>query len=119
MRAGERERQALRVLAAIPFLDRLELAAVAGMYEEASHNALDRLRREGLADFISHAAPLTATTRRWRLTGDGLRRLALEDGMGVERLLRTHPVSGLAARPAGAAGRRGRNLPAGLGGGGR
>ena len=57
MRVEERERQALRVLAAMPFLDRLELAAVAGMYEEASHNDLDRLRREGLADFIRQPLP--------------------------------------------------------------
>ena len=84
---------ALRGLAAMPFLDRLELAVVTGMYGEAAHNALVRLRREGLADFIRHAAPLTAATQRWYLTADGLRRLALKDGTGVERLLRTHPVS--------------------------
>ena len=36
MRVEEREGQALRVLAAMPFLDWLELAAVMGAYEEAS-----------------------------------------------------------------------------------
>ena len=93
MRALEWDRLALRGLAAMPFLDRLELAALTGMYEEAGHNALDRLRREGLADSIRHAAPLTPSTRRWYPTAEGVRRLALEGGTGVERLLRTHPVS--------------------------
>ena len=94
MIAGEWDRLALRGLAAMPFLDRLELAALMGMYEEAAHNALGRLRREGLADSIRHAAPLTPSTRRWYLTAEGVRRLALEDdGTSVERLLRTLPVS--------------------------
>ena len=93
MRALEWDRLALQGLAAMPFLDRLELAALTGMYEEAAHNALDRLRREGLADSIRHAAPLTPSTRRWYPTAEGIRRLALENGTGVERLLCTHPVS--------------------------
>ena len=93
MRALEWDRLALRGLAAMPFLDRLDLAALTGMYEEAAHNALDRLRREGLADSIRHAAPFTPSTRRWYPTAEGIRRLALENGTGVERLLRTYPVS--------------------------
>ena len=93
MRAPEWDRLALRCLAAMPFLDRLELATLTGMYEEAAHNALDRLLREGLADSIRHAAPLTPSTRRWYPTAEGIRRLALENGTGVERLLRTHPFS--------------------------
>ena len=84
---------ALRTLAALPFLDRLELSAVAGMYEEGSHLALDGLRKKGLVEFVRHAAPLTSATRRWRLTADGLGRLAMEDGTSVERLLRAYPVS--------------------------
>ena len=93
MRALEWDRLAPRGLAAMPFLDRLELAALTGMYEEAAHNALGRLRREGLVDSIRHAASLTPSTRRWYPTAEGVRRLALEDGTGVERLLRTLPVS--------------------------
>ena len=93
MKALDWDRLALRGLAAMPFLDRLELATLTGMYEEAAHNALGRLRREGLADSIRHAALLTPSTRRWYPTAEGVRRLALEDGTGVERLLRTHPVS--------------------------
>ena len=38
---------ALRKLAAMPFLDRLELAAVSGLTERTAHNALMRLREGG------------------------------------------------------------------------
>ena len=93
MTAAEWDGSALRRLAAMPFLDRLELAAVTGMSEGTAHNVLDRLRGEGLASCIRHAAPLTPSTRRWRLTTEGVRRLALEDGTAVESILRTSPIS--------------------------
>ena len=93
MRGKEREGLALRTLAAMPFLDYLELAAVSGMAESTVRHVLGRLWRKGLADFIRHASPLTDTTRRWYATADGLRFLASETGTDIERLLRTHPVS--------------------------
>ena len=93
MRAKEREGLALRTLAAMPFLDRLELAAVIGAYEEAAHVALRSLGQAGLTDYIYHASPVTATTRRWYATADGLNSLASENGASIDRLLRTHPVS--------------------------
>ena len=93
MRLGERERLALDSLTAMPFLDRLELAAVSSLYEEAAHVALRSLEQAGLADFVRHASPLTPTTRRWYATSEGLQLLASENGTGIERLLRTHPVS--------------------------
>ena len=93
MRAPERDLWTMRWLAAMPLLDRLELAAVAGMYEEASHLALSSLKRKGLAEFVSHAAPHTPSSRRWWLTADGLVKLAEEDGLDVNQLLLTRPVS--------------------------
>ena len=93
MRAKEREGLVLRSLAAMPFVDRMELAAVTGIYEEAAHVTLKGLEQAGLADFIRHASPLTASTRRWYATREGLRLLASENGTGIDRLLRTHPVS--------------------------
>ena len=93
MRAKEREGLALRTLAAMPFVDRLELASVSGIYEEAAHGALKSLERADLASFVRHASPLTPTTRRWYATSEGLQLLASENGTGIERLLRTHPVS--------------------------
>lgn len=89
----ERDGPALRGLAAMPFLDRLELAAVTGMSEGATHNALSSLHGEGLSNCIRHAAPLTPSTRRWYLTAEGLRRLALDAGADVESVLRSHPVA--------------------------
>ena len=93
MSEAERDVDALRVLAAMPFLDRLELAAVAGVSEGTAHNALSRLQSDGLVDCIRHAALLTASTRRWHVTADGLHRLDDQTGTSLSRLLRTHPVS--------------------------
>ena len=93
MRAKEREGLALTTLATMPFLDYLELAAVSGMAESTARHVLGRLRRKALADFIRHASPLTDTTRRWYATKEGLQLLASENGTGIDRLLRAHPVS--------------------------
>ena len=58
MTAGEWDLPAMRCLAAMPFLDRLELAVITGMSEGTAHYVLGRLRGAGLADSIRHAAPL-------------------------------------------------------------
>ena len=83
----------MHTLAAMPFLDYLELAAVSGMAEGTARHVLGRLQREGLADYLRHASPLTTTTRRWFANAEWLRSLASESGTGIERILRTHPVS--------------------------
>ena len=93
MSEAERDADALRVLAAMPFLDRLELAAVAGVSEGTAHNALSHLHGDGLVGCVRHAAPLNASTRRWHVTADGLDRLADAQGTSLRRLLRTHPVT--------------------------
>ena len=85
--------RALRLLAAIPLLDRLELAAVGALSEGSAHAALRRLEREGLAEAVRHAGTLTASTRRWLLTREGLRRLMRDEGLGERALLRAYPVS--------------------------
>ena len=93
MRARDREGLALRTLAAMPFLDYLELAALSDMAESTARHVLVRLQRKGLADFIRHASAMTAAARRWFATTEGLRTLASENGTDIDRLLRTHPVS--------------------------
>ena len=93
MRLGERERLTLDSLTAMPFVDYLELATLSDMAESTARHVLGRLRRKGLAGSIRHASPLTDPTRRWYATADGLRFLASENGTGIDRLLRTHPVS--------------------------
>ena len=91
--SGSGAERALALLAAMPLLDRLELAAVGAMSEGAAHAALRRLEREGLATAVRHAGTLTASTRRWLLTADGLRRLMRDDGLSERELLRAYPVS--------------------------
>ena len=93
MKAAERDGRTLNVLAAMPFLDRLELTVVMDTYEEASHLSLKRLGREGLVDCVHHRSPLTDSTRRWYVTADGLNRLADEQGTSLRRILHTHPVT--------------------------
>ena len=93
MRASERDRLTLGVLAAMPFLDRLELAAVSGMNDQSVHSSLSRLQAQGLAACLRHGSPLTDSTCRWHVTAEGLRRLTLENGTSPDQLLRTHPVS--------------------------
>ena len=77
----------------MPFLDRLELAAVSDVSEGTAHGSLSRLRREGSVDTIRHATSLIASTRRYGVTGAGLNRLMRCDGMTVRELLRRYPVS--------------------------
>ena len=86
--------RAMEWLAAMPLLDRIELAAVSGISERAAYNACSALDGEGLAAAVSHASPTIPSTRRLILTERGLRRLAGERGVSVEELLRTRPVSG-------------------------
>ena len=93
MKFGEREILGLRTLAAMPFLDWLELAAVSGLAEATAYRVLRGLKAQGLVRFLHHASPLTAATRRWLLTCEGLERLAEVEGRSGEHLLRTRPVS--------------------------
>ena len=83
----------LRRLAAMPFLDRLELVAVSGWSRGAVYEGVRRLEQAGLAASVPHATELTAPTRRFHLTAAGVRRFACEEGMGEDELLRARPVS--------------------------
>ena len=56
------EGEALRRLAEMPFLDRLELATLTGRSRGAVYAAMDRLQRRGMVDAIPHASPLIAPT---------------------------------------------------------
>ena len=83
----------MRRLALMPFLDRLELAAVSGWASGSAHGALAALERRGLVHAVRHAAPLIASTRRWCVSAAGLEFLAEADGVPVDELLREQPVS--------------------------
>ena len=92
-RASSCERELLGAMAEMPFLDRLELAAVAGWSKGAAYRNVAKLEQRGLVASVPHATPVIPRTRRYHLTADGLRCLAEATGDSVDRLLRTRPVS--------------------------
>ena len=83
----------LRLLARMPFLDRLELAALADRSRGGVYEAAGRLEDAGLVASVSHGTPLLAPTRRYYLTEQGVNTLALKEERPVDRLLREYPLS--------------------------
>ena len=93
MRATERDALTLRRLAAMPFVDRLELAALTGKADRSTYDAVAALQSRGLAASVPHATGLLRATRRFHLTARGLRLLAEAEDITPEELLRRYPVS--------------------------
>ena len=93
MRGAERDVLILRRLAAMPFVDRLELAALSGVADRSAYDGLAALQRRGLAASVPHASGLLRTTCRHWLTTAGLQLLARVEGVDLDTLLRRHPVS--------------------------
>ena len=83
----------LRLLARLPFLDRLEMAALAGRSRGGVYEAAARLEDAGLAASVLHGTPLLASTNRYYLTEVGVNALALAEVQPVDRLLREYPLS--------------------------
>ena len=81
------ERETLSLLASCPLIDRLELADISGGSRSAAYESVRRLEDAGLISYIPHAADLTPPTRRYRLTGKGLRTLAEAEGSSLDDLL--------------------------------
>ena len=63
MKPARCEEDMLRGLASMPFIDRLELAAVSGWSRVAVYEAVQRLEDEGLAASFPHAPDLIPPTR--------------------------------------------------------
>ena len=93
MMESARDLLTLRRLAALPFVDRLELAALTGVADRSAYEAVAALRRRGLADSVQHATGPLRATRRFHLTARGLRLLASSEGVDPDTLLRRRPVS--------------------------
>ena len=93
MRPANLETGLLGLLAQAPFLDRQEMACISGGSRGAVYEAVHRLEEGGLADSIPHAADLAPPARRYCLTVGGVRRLAGDQGMTVDGLLRSRAVS--------------------------
>ena len=93
MRLTGCEEQLLRSLTVMPFIDRLELAAISGWSRGAAYGGVRRLEDAGLAASVPHAADLTPPTRRYFPTAAGLERMAEMEDVTVSELLRIRPVS--------------------------
>ena len=93
MSAAERDLRILGRLAAMPFLDRLELAAISGTPDRSAYDAVAGLEHRGLVASIPHATCLLRATRRYCVTSAGLQHLAGSKGTALEKVLRTFPVS--------------------------
>ena len=86
-------RDLLRLLGEAPFPDRLELAAVSGWSRGAVYAGCEALEGAGLAASLPHASERIAPTRRYHLTAAGLRRLADDEGVRPDELLRSRPLT--------------------------
>ena len=93
MTLAEREADLLRRLARFPLADRLDLVCLSGWSRGSVYEGIDALRADGLISSVPHATPLLPPTRRFHVTGAGLRALARLDGTSVADLLRSRPVS--------------------------
>ena len=87
------EADLLRALSRMPFLDRLEMVAVCGWSRGAVYEAVEKLESGGFCASVPHATGLLPPSRRFHLTESGLRRLAGEEGMALDELVRSRPVS--------------------------
>ena len=93
MRPTTLETELLGLLVQAPFLDRQEMACISGGSRSVVYAAVHRLEEGGLVDSIPHAADLAPPARRYCLTAGGVRRLAGDQGMTVDGLLRSRAVS--------------------------
>ncbi len=93
MRPAGCEAEMLRLLAGMPFLDRLEMVELSGWSRGAVYGAVERLEDGGFCAPAPHAAAPLPPTRRFHLTAAGLRRIAAEEGLFPEELVRRYPVS--------------------------
>ncbi len=89
----QRDMRTLQYLAAMPFLDRLELAAVSDTADRTMHDVVADLKDKELVASIRHSTDIIASTRRLYVTTLGLRLLAEEEDEDVLNLLQRYPVS--------------------------
>ena len=93
MRPTGCEAELLRALASMPFLDRLEMVAVTGWSRGPVYEAAAKLESEGFCASALHATDILPPARRFHLTAAGLRRLANEERVSPDELVRSRPVS--------------------------
>ncbi len=93
MRPGVCESEMVRLLAETPFLDRLEMVELSGWSRGAVYGAVEKLESGGFCAPAPHAVDPLPPTRRFHLTAAGLGRLAEQEGLSKDALVRRYPVS--------------------------
>ena len=93
MRPEGCEAQVLHALASMPLLDRTEMVALTGRSKGAVYEAVDKLDAGGFCDAVTHQSTLLPPAERFHLTAAGLGRLAQEEGVSLDALVRDRPVS--------------------------
>ncbi len=84
---------ALRSLACMPFLDRIELAALSGWSRGSVYESVAGLEADGLVESVGHGSVLLPHTRRFCVSAAGLERLAGGSGEAMSGMLDGRPVS--------------------------
>ena len=87
------EQELLRHLADMPFLERLELAAISGWSGRWVFDVTDRMEAAGLLVGVRHGTHQLSATRRFSPTPAGLEILARAEGTTPDQCLIRHPVS--------------------------
>ena len=83
----------MRFLEEMPFLDRLDMAAVSGRSRGSVYESVRSLEDDGFVSSIPHGSEFTSPARRFYLTAAGLGELAGHRGLTVEKLFRESPTS--------------------------
>ena len=89
----QRDLRTIQYLATMPFLDRLELAAVSNAADRTMHDVVADLKDRDLVASFRHSTDLIASTRRLYVTRLGLRWLAEQEDEDVLDLMQRYPVS--------------------------
>ena len=84
---------ALRSLACMPFLDRIELAALSGWSRGSVYESVAELEADGLVESVGHGSVLLPHTRRFCVSAAGLVRLAGGSDEAMTGMLDNRPVS--------------------------
>ena len=83
----------VRLLARMPFLDRLELSHLSCRANQRVYEDVAALQETGIVDSVPHATDHLHSTRRFFVTSSGIRWLAQQTGADLERLFRDYCVS--------------------------
>ena len=89
----DREIRTLKNLASMPYLDRLELAAVSDVPDRTMHDVVAGLKAKGLVSWVRHSTEYMASTRRLYVTRKGLQTLSDQLEVHLLDLIEFFPVS--------------------------